>query len=1365
MERDDPAGIWRRAVTVALLALVVQLPGVASPAAAQVAAAADRKIDAGLLALPDDNEVDFWVTFTAKADLRPAGRANGWSARGQAVVDGLQQTAKSNQAGVANLLAARRIRFDRYWVANTGKVTGPKSLMRQLAARPEVATVSADQTIELPEPAPAAGAAPAAVDWNVAAVNAPAVWNDIGVTGQGIVVANLDTGVQFDHPALVNQYRGNLGGAFDHNYNWFDPSNVCGTPSVVPCDNNRHGTHTMGTILGDDGTGQNRIGVAPGARWIAAKGCESSSCSQSALLASGQWLLAPTDLSGQNPRPDLRPNVVNNSWAGGSANPWYQPVVQAWVAAGIFPVFANGNSGPSCGTAGSPGDYAESYAVGAHTSDGRIASFSSRSSTTGVMKPDIAAPGENVRSSVPGSAYTSLSGSSMAAPHVAGVVALMWSAAPSLIANVALTRQILDETAFDVSDLTCGGTSADNGVWGEGRLDALAAVLRSPHGPLGTISGTVADQATGLPVAGAQVRSVLANTFPRVATTSATGTFTQLLPAGTAQVQVTAYGYGGASTEAAVADKETKGVNFSLVPLPRHSLSGRVVDYIGAPVAAASVSIVGGPAQAVVTDAGGLFGLAAVPAGDQALSASGGFCLAATTKNVHDGDTTVEIALPIGRDAFGYSCRQTAPAYVEARTPLDMTGNDTYLSVPLPFPFSYYGTTYGSASVSTNGLVGLGQGSSSWNNRAIPDAAVPNATIYAFWDDLYVDGLSSVRTEVLGTEPGRRFVIEWRNVRFSSGTAARFDFEVILDQRGGIELQYRGLTDDPLVKGASATIGIENATGTVGRPYSYNQVALRGSAMGLRFETLASAGNTAPDAVADTATTVAGREVRIPVLANDRDPDGDPLDVTGVSAPQGSGRVLDGDVVSYTPGFNLTGTVVLTYDLTDGRGGTDRATITLTVVAFAVDDTASTAEDTPVEIAVLSNDLNPQGGTLAIYAVYGPPRGSAQAVSPGVVRYIPAPNFNGYLTIEYAVSDGLGGLDEGAITITVSPVDDPPRPGNDRAQVAQDGVTTISVLANDFDDDGDVLQVVAVSDPPHGAAVVNPDGTVTYRPDAGYAGTDAFAYDVSDGRTVAQATVTMTVIAPTTIITSTSTTTTTIPPTTTTTVPPTTTTTVPPTTTTTNRPPGTATMRAPYSVWTQASPSALDGVGTWLATVNDPAGRAGQLAANYLYGLSFGFASSPARGFLGLATGPGGKTASLTVIGPAGPPQVATVPFPWTANGVYFMFVHQYGPGSWSAAIYDYSNSTWTPIGTLTLPVAWGKLAPTTVTASSWTESPAGTCAAYPAADVLVHAPVGYLAGGGSYQTFVQGGTTAGVCASQHVNGPPGWVLYRTGTP
>lgn len=252
----------------------------------------------------------------------------------------------------------------------------------------------------------------------------------------------------------------------------------------------------------------------------------------------------------------------------------------------------------------------------------------------------------------------------------------------------------------------------------------------------------------------------------------------------------------------------------------------------------------------------------------------------------------------------------------------------------------------------------------------------------------------------------------------------------------------------------------------------------------------------------------------------------------------------------------------------------------------------------------------------------------------------------------------------------------------------------------------------------------------------------------------------------TTSTTSTSTTTTAAPTTTTTTTTrPTTTTTAPiSTTTTTTRPPGSATMNVPHSVWRQSSPSPLDGMGTWLATVNDPTARAGQLAPDYLYGVSFGFASSSARGVLGLTTGPAGKTAVLTLSGPTGVPQSVSVPYPWTANGFYFLYVQQFGPDVWGALVYDLAADTWTPIGGLGVPPGWGKLSPTAVTAVWWMGAPAATCAAYPRADVVVRSPTGFVGGTASDQAFVQGGTTAGVCRSEHAAGPPGWFLYRTGT-
>lgn len=194
------------------------------------------------------------------------------------------------------------------------------------------------------------------------------------------------------------------------------PSGICGD---TPCDNAGHGTHTMGTIAGGDGPGpfSPDIGVAPGARWIAAKGCEDFGCSESSLLSGGQFLLAPTDLQGNNPDPSKRPDVISNSWGSDDPNDtFFLGIVQAWRAAGIIPVFANGNAGEGgCATVGTPGNFEEVLGIGATDINDEIAFFSSRGpAPDGRVKPDVSAPGVDVTSSVPGGGYESFSGTSMA---------------------------------------------------------------------------------------------------------------------------------------------------------------------------------------------------------------------------------------------------------------------------------------------------------------------------------------------------------------------------------------------------------------------------------------------------------------------------------------------------------------------------------------------------------------------------------------------------------------------------------------------------------------------------------------------------------------------------------------------------------------------------------------------------------------------------------------------------------------------------------------------------------------------------------------------------------------------------------------
>ncbi|MCB0223698.1 MAG: trypsin-like serine protease [Anaerolineae bacterium] len=406
----------------------------------------------------------FLVYLTEQADLSAAYRIADWSKRGQYVYNTLFETAQRTQPEVITFLGPAAVQRT-FYIVNAVAATGSWDTIVDLSNRADVVYIEAQDSYSIPDPQPADGIGIAAAQWGISKIGADQVWNEWNIRGDGIVIASIDTGVYSSHPALINQYRGTATGS--HDYNWYDPT---GAYPTAPGDNNGHGTHTVGTMVGVDGT--NQIGVAPAAKWIAAKGCSSSSCSSTHLLAAAEWVLAPYPIGGStsNGDPNQRPNVVNNSWGGGSGDQWYQAAVQSWRAADIFPAFAAGNSGPNAGTINSPGDYADSFASGATDSGDSIASFSSRgpSSLTSETKPDISAPGYNIYSAWNNGSYATISGTSMASPHTAGCVALVKAANPGL--TVSQIEDVLTSTSVDL-----GSTGPDDD-FGYGRLDCYAAV-------------------------------------------------------------------------------------------------------------------------------------------------------------------------------------------------------------------------------------------------------------------------------------------------------------------------------------------------------------------------------------------------------------------------------------------------------------------------------------------------------------------------------------------------------------------------------------------------------------------------------------------------------------------------------------------------------------------------------------------------------------------------------------------------------------------------------------------------------------------------------------------------------------------------
>ncbi len=430
---------------------------------------------------------EFLVFLDEQADLSGARHLTTKEARGRYVFERLAATAAATQPPVVAELARFGVRFHRFWVANMIWVRGGREVARAMAERPDVARVSANPAVALERVAPAeAIGSSEAIEWNVLQIGAPDFWA-AGFTGQGVVVAGQDTGYEWDHPALKQQYRGWDGAAADHNYNWHDaihvPNGDCPADSPEPCADQSHGTHTMGTMVGDDGGG-NQIGVAPAARWIGCRNMNEGVGTPATYSECFQFFIAPTDLAGQNPDPARAPHVVNNSWSCPPSEGCTDPnalrtVVENVRAAGILVAVSAGNAGPGCESVDNPaGIYEASHTVGATDSNDAIAPFSSRGAVdedgSFRLKPDVSAPGVSVRSSVRFGNYSSFSGTSMAAPHVAGQVALLISAAPALAGDVDRLEACTEATAVPrTSTQDCSGVpggSVPNNTYGWGRI-------------------------------------------------------------------------------------------------------------------------------------------------------------------------------------------------------------------------------------------------------------------------------------------------------------------------------------------------------------------------------------------------------------------------------------------------------------------------------------------------------------------------------------------------------------------------------------------------------------------------------------------------------------------------------------------------------------------------------------------------------------------------------------------------------------------------------------------------------------------------------------------------------------------------------
>jgi uncharacterized repeat protein (TIGR01451 family) len=544
------------------------------------------------------------------------------------------------QAGVKSLLdtqmaAAGVAAYQPFFIVNTLAVEGDLATLIQLAQRDDVTHLVANYPLVALQATPTAGSDEATVraadlhpdNWNIQLVGADRVWSELGVRGEGAVVAGFDTGVSWQHPALAASYRGRLpDGGVNHNYNWFEPDanlytggNLGPSRSTEPYDCSGHGTHTMGTMVGDGGVFGRQIGMAPAARWIALPGiCEGTMPGgirdDIGALKAFQWLLCPTDLSGDLATADCSkaPDVVNNSW--GSANPVndvLRPAIQQLRAGGVAPVFAAGNPDAGPGSIGAPGNAPEAITVGATDSADRVAYFSGRGPSVypGEQKPELSAPGVDVLSSIGAVEYYPASGTSMAAPHVAGLVALLVSG------DLRDGRRDLDVDEierlmiYSARDLGAPGPDDD---YGYGRIDAFAAVRRVLFA--GDLQGLVRAAGSNTPIANAIITVVDGAGASFDVTTNSSGVYSTSVPVGTYAMSVRAWGYQAASVAAQeVFADSVSVVDFSLPALPRFALTG-VVRSGGAPLAGAQITLLAEPNQQTMAALDGIYTLS-LPAG------------------------------------------------------------------------------------------------------------------------------------------------------------------------------------------------------------------------------------------------------------------------------------------------------------------------------------------------------------------------------------------------------------------------------------------------------------------------------------------------------------------------------------------------------------------------------------------------------------------------------------------------------------------------------------------------------------------------------------------------------------------------------
>ena len=720
--------------------------------------------------------------------------------RHQEILEALHYNAEQTQSAFIAELEEARAKglvegYTTYWIENLIVVRAAKEFVESLRERGDIRYVTENFRAELIEPVPSERAEHGdrqSLDAETTtpgqdAMGATQVNRELGITGQGVIVANMDTGVDGAHPALAARWRGNLAPASEC---WLD---VLGGNTSFPNDGNGHGTHVMGTMAGRaiDGTDTNTVGSAPDAQWIACnaidQGGEPGGEFDNDVLAALQWF---SDPDGNPLTTEDVPDVIQNSWGVYVAIVGYPQCYDFWntaimncEAAGPVITWSAGNEtvvlrSPAIYQLNTLNDY-QIFAVGAVDATNfaapyPIAEYSSQGPSpclpnVGSTKPEIAAPGTDIYSSLPGGGYGFLSGTSMAGPHVAGVVALMREACPDC--DYQTIKQAIMDNAIDY------GVPGNDNQYGHGFIQAYEAVL--DVSVVGRIVGVVRNTLNE-PIAGARAQVVGG---VKKAISQDDGGYFLPLTAGTYDLEYSAFGYiTQIITGISLANNDTTYQDVVLVAAPGGEVSGTVTDCFGAPAEGATVEALNTFVPPAVANAAGFYTLP-LPQGiyDLRASGSGGGCLPQTVLDVNVGASTTQNFelitdqryLCSAPDAGGYiACENGDPngptfQWLEI-SPLEggpgtlmVLQDDDADTAALPFTFRMYGQDYTQAFISTNGFVSFDAPSTAYANSALPNAELGHAVV-VYWEDWHPELAGDVSYYYHAAE--HALIVEWHDM-------------------------------------------------------------------------------------------------------------------------------------------------------------------------------------------------------------------------------------------------------------------------------------------------------------------------------------------------------------------------------------------------------------------------------------------------------------------------------------------------------------------------------------------------------------------------------------------------------------------------